>query len=60
MICNCAFPSREIWVSCVWSEDDDKPSKFSDAIGDGLSALDVVGDDPSDPDMDDRLSGELW
>lgn len=29
------------------------------AVGDGLSALDVVGDEPSDPDVDDRFSGEL-
>jgi hypothetical protein len=29
------------------------------AEGDGLSAFEVVGDDPSEPEVDDRFSGEL-
>jgi hypothetical protein len=43
------------------NDEGDKASTFSIAeTGEGLSPLDVDGDDPSDPEVDDRLSGELW
>lgn len=57
------MPSRATCANCLCSDDDDSTSMLSSgavAVGDGLSALDVVGDEPSDPDVvDDRLSGEF-
>lgn len=32
---------------------------LSGAEGEGLSPLEVIGDDPSEPDVDDRFSDEL-
>jgi hypothetical protein len=49
-------------VNCLCNDEGDKVSTFSSAdtpTGEGLSPLDVEGEEPSDPEIEDRLSGEL-
>lgn len=63
MICSCALPSREVCVKCLCSDVGGNVSKLSSgfrAAGDGLSIPDeVVGEEPSEPEVDETFSGEL-
>lgn len=48
-------------MNCLCNEEGES-STFSSTefpTGEGLSPLDVEGEEPSDPDVDKRLSGEL-
>lgn len=52
-------------MNCLCSDVDVSVSRFSVSsdpveVGEGLSPLGVAGDDPSEPDADERFSGELW
>lgn len=61
MICNCAAQLVETCANCLCRDDDDRTSGLSSgiAVGEGLSVFDVVGDEPSEPESEDRLSDEL-